>query len=429
MFGWTPAQIPLFVALPFLLAASGFFSGSETTLFGLTHAERQLLRQHSGRTSRALDVLLQNPRLLLITVLLGNMTVNVLYFVASSVLLIMATETTWIEQLGLGAASLLIIIVCGEVVPKLIASLRRTTTARLIAHPLLVVHRAIAPLRSVIDILIISPLSRLAGSVNAPQLNDQELRSMLDVYGREGAIDDDEHRMLHDVLDLRRLKVRDIMTPRVRMVALESNATRDQVVQATRDSSLTTLPVFEGDLDHIVGIVHVKRYLHDEKQQSVTGKRVMTSAHFVPAMASLEQLLENLRHWRAQSAIVIDEYGGTAGIVAIEDVVEEIVGDIVFVDERAPFKPVPLGEDVWRVDGDMSVPDFCDAFDIDEPPDRAATVSGMIVNRIGRAPQQGDQVSVRGLALRVETVDDTRITTCIVQLSSAEAGHTDQPTS
>jgi CBS domain containing-hemolysin-like protein len=213
---------------------------------------------------------------------------------------------------------------------------------------------------------------------------------------------------------MRRLKVRDVMTPRVRMAALPHDATRDDVLQITAESRLTQIPVYEGDLDHIRGILHVKRYLLDESAAGVTGAAVLTEARFVPDVASLDQMLDHLRHTGVQSAIVVDEYGGTEGIVSIEDVVEELVGDIV-AEEDAPIEPPRLiGLGCWHVQGDMSVHEWSDAFGIDLPRAKVSTLSGFIVELIGRAPEAGDVVEHGPVRIEVEAVERGRVLSALV---------------
>ena len=185
MFGLSGIDIPMLALLPGLLLLSGFFSGSETALFGLTETERMTLRRDESLAGRAVAALLANPRMLLITVLLGNMTINVLYFVTSSVLL-MRADAGFIGLIAMAAVSLLLLILLGEVLPKLWANSRRVTFAVLTAPPLLALHRLIGPLRLVLDRAIVAPLSRLTAPAEAPltvQPNIYAANSNGGIYG------------------------------------------------------------------------------------------------------------------------------------------------------------------------------------------------------------------------------------------------------
>lgn len=422
--GWGTTEYILLALLAPILLGSGFFSGSETALFGMSESQRLQYRRERTLAARAVDLLLGDPRMLLITVLLGNMVTNVLFFVISSVLMLQAEVSMWIEA-GLGVGSLLLIILLGEVAPKMLADARREQVARLVAPPLLVIHRVIGPVRAGLNLLVVTPLSRLtAPAESPPRLSADELASLLEVSGREGVIDSAEQRLLRDVLDLGRLTVRDVMTPRVRMHAVAHDADREAVLAAARDSKLTKLPVYQGDLDTITGVLHAKSYLlsSDDHEQAFT--QSIRPARFVPEMATLEQLLDHFRQTATQSAVVVDEFGGTAGVVAAEDVVEELVGDIVAPDETPIAPPQLVGLNTWRVDGGMSVHEWAEAFGQRHLSPRVATLGGLVMERLGRAARPGDSVRLGNVQITVQTVEQARVTAATVTLKGPESEET-----
>lgn len=412
--GWQPVDLPMVLCLPLLLVASGFFSGSETALFSLSEAQRMDFRARGTLAGRAVDALLADQRMLLITVLLGNMTVNVLFFVISSVLMLRST-TGALGQTLLGIMFLLLVLLVGEVTPKLLASGWRVRFAALSAPGLFALHRALGPLRVVVAHGIVEPLSRLTAPRTAPpDLSDDEIKALLDISGREGVIDDEEHRILHDVLGMRTLRVRDVMTPRVKMVAIPATATRADVEALTREHRLTKIPIHGADLDEILGTLHVKRYLLDPTVLSVTDPVVCTPAQYVPEIAHLDQLLDHFRRGHVKSSIVVDEYGGTEGVVAVEDVVEELVGDIVGADEEDIVAPrlVALGQ--WRVSGQHPVEEFSGLFGLESPETRGATIGVLVAERLGRSPVVGDRVELEAATIEVEAVERTRATWLLV---------------
>jgi putative hemolysin len=418
--GWELVDLPLLLSLPILLIFSGFFSGSETALFGLSQHQRMTLRKRGTLAGHAVDALLADRRMLLITVLLGNTVVNVMYFVISSVLM-MRSAVPAAGEAAMAVVFLLAIVLLGEIAPKVLAAAQRRAFAAFIAPPLLTLHRTIAPLRAVLAHGVIAPLTRLAAPHQPPMmLGDEELRSLVEVSQREGVIDTEEHRILGEVLKMRRLKVRDVMTPRVRMAALPRGARREDVLTLIRETRLTKVPVHDGDLDHILGILHVKRYIMDKAATAVTDRAVMTPAHFVPDLITLDQLLDQLRRFGAQSAIVVDEYGGTEGIVSVEDVVEELVGDIVGPDDEATEPPRLIGIGTWRVSGDMSVHEWAEAFDVTLEETRVATLGGLITERLGRAPEPGDALQIRPVRLEVQSTEQSRVVSVIVRLHDDE---------
>ncbi len=417
MFGWTAAHIPLFAALPLLLAGSAFFSGSETALFGLTHPERQALRRRGGVAARAVEGLLATPRRLLITVLLGNMIVNVLFFVISSVLTMAATEASIAVRSGMAVVSLLAVILFGEVLPKLAASAGRERIALLIAPPLWTVHRLIAPVRGFLEAAVVAPLGRLTAPTAAPAtLSPEEIEAMFEVSEREGTIDGEERRILGQVVDLGRRRVKQAMTPRVRLAALPLDASREDVRRLASRTRLTKIPVYERTLDQIVGILNVKRYLLDDKAPTLRSCSSIVPPRFVPELATLERMLDDFRATKTQFAVVVDEYGGTAGVVAIEDVVREIMGELH--DPRAMteglIRPIEAGR--WRVRGEVDIRDLAAVIPERLVPDEAASVSGLVVMELGRAPEPGEVVRVGALTIQVEETDATGVATAVVSV-------------
>ena len=419
MFGFSAVDISLLAIIPVLLFLSGFFSGSETALFGLSETQRMQFRKNASAVSRAVEALLADQRMLLITVLLGNMTVNVLYFVISSVLLIKA-EASAITASTLAVGSLLLLILFGEVLPKLLASDHRIGFTNVIALPLLILHRAISPLRNTLEKLVITPLNRLTAPTNQPpQLDRDELAALLDLSSDAGVIDTEEERILQDVINLGNLKVRDVMTPRVKVTAVPTTASREDVIELVRQTKFTKLPVYKDDLDNIVGMLHVKTFLLNQENDNRSLAEHAEQLNYVPEIATLDQLLKHFKESKSQTAIVVDEFGGTAGLVVIEDVVEEIVGDISGR-EDVQLQPEKIGLNCWRVPGGLSVHEWADAFGQTIISPRIATVGGLITQKLGRAATKGDSVEISNVQLEVEKVEQGRIISAIVTLISAE---------
>jgi len=423
MFGWTAAQIPFFIALPILLIASAFFSGSETALFGLSHSERAALRQRGSLAAHAVETLLAQPRMLLITVLLGNMVVNVLYFVIGSVLLLGAKDANVFEQGAIGVTTLLTLVLFGEVLPKLIANSGRISVTLFGAPLLLAVHRVLGPMRVVIDTLVVAPLSRLTAPVASPAMIERdELVSLLWLSSDQGVIDESEKRMLVDVIEMGERRVHHVMTPRVRMSYLERDSTRSDVIRLARETRLTRFPVVEGDLDHIVGVLHVKRFLLDSNATSVRGSKAVTEPRFIPELATLDRLLDDFRRTGTQIAIAVDEYGGTAGIIAVEDIVREIVGELREPTRHDTGAVDRLDDRRWRVEASLDIrvaeTVILGAAVSSEP----ASIGGLVLAALGRAAVAGDFVTLPRLRCEVERVAGTRIESIIIE-ESDDADH------
>jgi len=337
--GWGFAEYVLLAFVLPLIVASAFFSGSETALFGLSENEKLRLRRRNTISSRAVNALLADPHMLLITILSGNMTVNVLYFTITSVL-IMHTDTNVATGAALAAGTLVFIVLFGEVLPKLFANAHRESVSLSCAPLLLTLHRVTTPLRLLVDGAVVTPLSQLTAPTAAPpRLDAEELAALLDVTRDQGVIDIDEQRLMRDVIEMGRLKVREIMTPRVRMPAIAADASRERALAMLRKHRAALIPLFSQSQDEIVGVLDAMALLREQetglkgaangpRTPGRSANRLPTSAIlravFVPELATVDHALNHLRACGARSAVVVDEYGGTSGFVTIDNVISQI---------------------------------------------------------------------------------------------------------
>jgi len=433
MFPWGTADVPLLILLPIAAALSAVFSGSETAFFGLRAHERRDFLARQDPISRAAAALLANPRMLLITLLLGNIAVNIIYFVVSSVLLLRIDPTTTgqAEAILLSAVMLAAIILVGEVTPKLVAARHGRLWVRAVAVPLLALHGFLSPIRHPLSRFIIEPLIRLGPTPGRRlSISHDELDSLLELSRDGGVIDGDEYDLLSDVVGLSRQRTRDIMTPRVRLAALPVEADRSQVREqfltwcAERASAASAgssapanpvrAPVFEESLDHVVGVLDLRRFFLDE---SLTVRLAMEPPTFIPELATLDRLLEHFRGTLSRLALVVDEFGQTTGAVSFDDVMGELYGSSVdLAAARRSIMLVGLGR--WRVDGDANIHDFADAFDIDLESPRVSTVAGFISQELERVPAVGDTFTIGSYRLTVRAVRRARAVSVEMELTA-----------
>ena len=308
---WSGLDIALLFTLLPLLILSAFFSCSETAFFRISQAQLVELRQQKTPPANAVLYLVRHRRNVLITILIGNMTANVLYFIVGSVL--MLHLTSGVAEIGIALGTLFAIIIFGEVLPKMAATARPIGIASLLAPPLLLLHRLISPLRKLIDLVIITPLSRLATSSPPNPLNAEELATLVELSTSQGILDHSEQRALFEVVELSRIRVREAMTPRVHMIAAPSTSTEEDIRKLISTSKLTQLPIYGEDLDDLVGMLHTKHYLQRCVEGPAMLQASMTRPQFIPQVATLDQLLTHFRETKTRLAIVVDEFGGTAG--------------------------------------------------------------------------------------------------------------------
>ncbi len=424
------ASYPLhLLTMGLLLAASGFFSGSETALFNLSRD--QLRRFRSARSPfRNLSArLMDDPRRLLVTVLFGNMTVNVAFF-AMSVVLILSIDRSHPEQAGtwrwvISVLAPLLVIVFGEVTPKSLAATMPGRLAPIAAGPLTVLAYVVLPLGLVLNKLIIVPLERLITGRRPqkhPHVTTEELRSLVEVAAKEGAVSPDESDMLTEVLELGELRVREVMTPRVEIIACDVSTPTREAIDLFIRSRHSKLLVYEGEIDNVRGVVYAKRALlsPDEPLEDL-----LRPVHYVPESKTVESLLRDFRMERIQFALVVDEYGGLAGLVTLEDCLEEIVGEIEDTDEEPLVEPVRRVSDTeYLLAGNLSVRSWADLFDLSPPADggRYSTVAGFVTSLLGRVPVRGDTVRWRNLEFAVEEVSHRRVTRVRLKLLGENNG-------
>lgn len=414
---WTSIDTILLASLLPLLALSAFFSCSETALFRLGQAQLVELGHRKTPPAKAALYLSKKRRTVLITILIGNMTANVLYFIVGSVLML-RMEGGIIAELGVAAGTLFSIILFGEVLPKMAATARPIGISILLAPPLLLMHKAIAPIRRTIDFLVITPLARLASSAVPDPLNAEELASLVALSTSEGIINLNEQRALFEVVELSRIRVREVMTPRVKMVAASTTASAREIRDIIAESRLTQLPIYRDDLDEIAGMLHTKKFLQRMDDNNSLMQASMTRPQFIPQVATLDQLLSRFRETETRLAIVVDEFGGTAGLVTLEDILEELVGEIGDQNNEEKEPPKLVSEGTWLLDGNTGVREWVAATGtlIERCP--AATMGGLIAATLGKIPSVGDEIQFGNLTLAVSEMDAYRVSKVLVSLET-----------
>ncbi|MEM6334447.1 MAG: hemolysin family protein [Planctomycetota bacterium] len=427
----------MLAVLPVLLVASAFMSGSETALFSLSQQQRAALTRGDGVVAVSVRTLLAETRGLLITLLLSNMVVNVLYFTIGAFALIRLAGALELPGWAAGAGNLGVlagVILFGELMPKLVAGRMPKRWAQVAAVPLLAVHRLLTPVRVASNAVVITPLARLIDpGTRPPDLSAEELEALLSMSRRQGVIDGNEQRLLEQVLDLSGMRVRDLMVPRVDIEAYGLDAPPSELIETVRRTRLRRVPVYDGSLDTVVGVVTSRRVLIERPADAEAVRRLCAPVRFVPEQQRAERLMVELSKGGEPMAVVVDEHGGTAGLITIEDVVEHVVGGLAGGYERdtdAGFERLGAGR--YRIDGDLAVADWPQLFGrpgaSGTPGGRrlagaVSTVSGLVTALLGRVPVVGDRVTVGNLALRVEAMDGLRIATVIGELpSDAPAG-------
>lgn len=406
------AQILLLAAL---VAVSAFVSGSEVALLALSQKRRRHQAADRddparGRRERAFERLMAQPDRFLITIVLVNTVANVA--AAALVTTFAGTVfTSYVLAISTGVVTL-VLLTFGEVAPKALAVNNAERWALAAAPVILVLQKVLFPLVWVYEGLARAVAGQRTGEGRGHLRSPEELRSLISLGAEEGVLEHTEEDMLQSVMEFSETTAREIMVPRIDMMAVPTDATLDHIRAYVVDSGFSRLPVYQGSLDNVVGILYAKDMLLHmlEKKGNVQVKELMREAYFVPESKKLDDLLTEMREKRIHVAIVIDEFGGTAGLITLEDVIEEIVGDI-FDEYDLRHDPIrKLDPHTAVVDARTHVADVNHALDLDIPEDESYdTVAGYVYQTLGRLGKEGEVVHGPGFDLVVEKVTNRRI--------------------
>jgi len=362
---------------------------------------------------------MQRPRQVLLTVLLSNTAINVAIFSISLIALDRVAHASPAAVAVGGVGVLVAVVACGEMLPKIVALNHARRLAPLAAVVISLLQVALAPLLWLLQTLLVEPLTRLA-SADRPVSNSvttEELRLLVERSAEEGVIDSHENRMRQAVVELGEANVRAVMTPRVDVRWVDIDDPPAKVAEAFTLTTHRQLPVCRGDLDHVCGLLR-GRDLHLRPHTPIA--ELLVPAAFVPEQIKLIQLLRNLRDRQISRAIVVDEYGGTAGLVLIKDVLQHIVGDLTELDGLdATLRPEQIDEDTYRLPGNLSARVWADSFAPGTLDRHINTLGGLVLARLGRAPRPGDEVRIRNLVLTVSAVRKRRVAEVILRRAGA----------
>ena len=410
-FGWQ------LISLACLLVGSAFFSGSETALFSLS---RRQIHDLSGGLAESL---LSKPRKLLNTLLLGNMLVNV-GFSATAASLVFEIEKsgapTWLV-IASSAVPLILVILFGEVSPKMLAFGIAPQWATLAAYPIYVLQKILAIPLWFLDRTLVGPFTKILSPTpsHALSISSEELSAMVDLSAKRGVIDKDVNSLLQEVVELTDLKAGDVMIPRVDMIAFDISDDKQTLYDLFAKTHLKKLPAYRKDLDNIVGILPAKRVLLNSDDAKID--EMLSPVSYVPEYATLEKVLIQFRVTKRQLAIVVDEYGGTSGLITLEDVIEEIVGDLDdFHTSPAPMLVRQIGKDEYVLSGDLPIREWIDAFDIQLPAERISTLGGFMTTQLGTMPKIGDVVTYSNLIFTVEAMKGKRVKAINLKLAESK---------
>ena len=429
-----------------LTLLEGFFVAAEIALVSIRRSRVEQLVDEGRPGARRVQKLLSEPSRFLAVSQLG---LTVIGFLASAFAAVSLTDgiVTVLEGFGMAHATAtgvslitvtivlaLFTIVFAELVPKTLALAHPERFALTLSAPLDVLGRILAPLVALLTGITRAVTRMLGASVNTEaQITAEELRLIVERGGEQGILEAEEEQMINAVIELGGRRIHEVMVPRIAIAALPASSSFDAAIDRIIEEGHSRVPVYESSVDEVVGILYAKDLLPFLKSDSVARpglRALLRTPVFVPESLSIDDLLHEFQRRKVHLAIVLDEYGGTAGLVTIEDLLEEIVGEIQ--DEYDVEEPLveKLDDDRARIDGRADIADLLEIWDLKltlEDEEEYDTVGGLVYHRIGGVPKPGDQVHVNGLTLTVETTDGRRVgKVLVVRDRDADDGERDE---
>jgi putative hemolysin len=424
-FSWQLKLIFLFI----LVLSSAFFSGSEVALFSLDRNKLDL-NGNKNLAARYLINLLDAPKRVLVTILIANTVINVGASILGVSIALEIIEITGASQnlvFTLQIISITILIVLlGELLPKIIASKKPLGYSKFAAIPLYWINVILYPVAETLSELIRSLSSRIKFNSAKNVIQHEEFSDLAKISREKGTIIEEEQGLIHSIVSFRRVAVHEIMTPRVDITAVEENTDSEELLRIITSSGHSRIPLYKDDLDQITGFIYAKDVLpllkDPEKIKNLKLPSIARKAMFIPTTKLISSLMHEFQEKKMHIAIIVDEYGGTAGLVTLEDILEEIIGEIRDEYDKEENPVTKINDSTYLVLGKLSIEELNELLntEIKSEDDDFETVGGLILNYAGDIPKEGYNFQMENFRFTVKEVQKKRINKVLVEKISGE---------
>lgn len=420
---WTQMLVILF-----LIGVNAFFAASEMAIVSIRQAKLKPLMDEGNKSAIIVSKFLDEPSKLLATIQIG---ITFAGFLASAIgaQTLSKSLTQFLKNLNIpvitnyaGGISTLVItaligfftLVLGELVPKRMALEKSEKIALAVAKPIRILFKITAPMVKTLSYATNLVARILGGSnnVESSQITEEEIRLMINVGEEKGIFQETETDMINSIFEFDDTVAKEVMTPRTDIIAVAADASIDEILDVIVEENFSRIPVYEDTTDNIIGILYIKDLFTLIKKKTdweISLKDIVRPVYFVPEYKKIDELFKEMQKSKTHIAIVIDEYGGTAGLITIEDLLEEIVGNIFDEYDDVVLDYEKIDENTYIVSGMLSISDINHIMDIALPEEEFDTISGIILSLSGKMPEVGDEVQFGTTSLRIEEVDDKRI--------------------
>ena len=398
------------IILIILLMLSAFFSSAETALTTVNRIRIRSLADDGSKRAKTVLKITDNSGKMLSAILIGNNIVNV---AAASITTSLAYSLGGSAVAIANAVITVAILLFGEITPKTTATIHAEKLALIYAPIISIFMKIMTPVIFIINGLSNAVLLLLRIDPNAKNqtMTENELRTIVDVSHEDGVIESDEKEMIYNVFDLGDAKAKDVMVPRVHVTFVDVNTTYEELIEIFREDKFTRLPIFEDSTDNVIGTINMKDLLLFDNTKEFHIRDILREAYFTYEYKNISELLVEMREASFNIAIVLDEYGDTAGLITLEDILEEIVGEIHDeYDENEEDFIKEIGEREYMIEGSTNLDDLNDRLDLQLESEDYDSLGGFIIEHLDRLPEEGDSITTEdGLRLVVESLDKNRI--------------------
>jgi len=414
-----------FLILIFLVILSGFFSSAETAFSTVNRVRLRTLEEEGNRRAVKVNKILENYGKMLSSILIGN---NIVNLSASALATTLAMRISLPVGIATGILTI-VVLLCGEIVPKTWAMFSAEKISLAYSGIIYGLMHILTPIIFVIDKMSngILRMLRIDPSKKITTMTEAELRTYVDVSHEDGVIETEEKEMIYNVFDFSDALAKDIMIPRINMVTVDLNATYQEVLDVFRESMYTRIPVYENDMDNIIGLINIKDFILTGNSTDFHIKSILRNAHYTYEFKKVADLLYELREKTTSVTFVLNEYGATVGMITLEDLLEEIVGEIrdeYDADEEELIKSID--EYTYLVEGSMKLDDINDELGTELDSEDYDSIAGIIIESLDRLPEDNEEVTLKnGIHLKVQGIEQNRIVKVLLTLPKETPKPTD----
>lgn len=399
------------IILIVLLMFSAFFSASETALMSLSKIRLRHMVDEGVKGSKTVSNVVSDSSKLLSSILVGNNVVNI---GASSLATSLFISIFGNEGVAIATGVMtVLVLIFGEITPKTIAAQKSEGVALKVAKPIKFIIMILTPVVMIFNIItkVIFKIIGIDSSKIQPYITEEELKTMVNVSHEEGLLEKEERIIINNVFEFGDMQAKEAIVQRMDIVAINVEDSFEEIIDTFKAEQFTRMPVYEETIDDIIGIVNIKDvvFLRDEEVKNFDIKNYMREPFYTYEFKKITELFEEMKKEKVQMAVVLDEYGGTAGIVTMEDLVEEIVGEIEDEYDEEEAEIVVIKEDEYIVEGSTKIADVNEMIGTKLESEEFDSIGGFIIGHLGRLPEEDEVIEVDQIKFCIESIDKNRI--------------------